>query len=108
MSADNGIYILKTKDSYKHVGYGVMENQWGEGIITYRVAHAQAIDDLYWYEENQPYSVGFFLYSVWGDVIPIYDESEAFKEALKLSKTFSILEYGISEIDRTQYCFPGS
>lgn len=108
MSSDNGIYILRTLDNFKHVGNGIMENQWDKGIVAYRVAHAQGIDNLDWYEENQSYNVGFFLHYVWGDVIPIYDESEAFKEAFKLSKTFSILEYGISEIDRTQYCFPGS
>lgn len=107
MSADNGIYILVTKDNHKLCGFGVTENTFGKGVIAYRVTHAQAIDNLEWYEDDQPYNVGYFLDQLWGHCDPIYDKNEAKEYAEKLASRYSYLEYGICEIERLQYVFPG-
>ena len=105
MSADNGIYILKTTDMMKH------EEPWSRNvgpIAAYRVAHAQAIDNFDYYKYNQHYNFGAYLLSVWRDSKVFYDEGEAYKVAQEMSKDFYILEYGISEIDASGYCFYGS
>lgn len=107
MSADNGIFILVTKDNRKRVANGATENTFGEGVIAYRVAHAQAIDNLDWYEKKQPYNVGYFLDQIWGHCTPYYDAKEAQAAADFESDLYYILEYGICKIERLQYSFPG-
>lgn len=107
MSADNGIYILVTKDNFKRIASGVTRNTFGEDIIAYRVAHAQAIDNLEWYEKNQPYNVGYFLEETWGHCIPFYSEEEAFAFAQSEADRYFMLEYGICRIERLNYVFPG-
>ena len=106
MSADNGIYILVTKDTHKKTNPHTWTNTFGEGVTAYRVAHAQAIDNLRWYEQNQPYNVGYFLSSVFGDSTPVYTLEEANKIALELEKTVGYTEYGICTISRIEYAFP--
>lgn len=106
MSADNGIYILQTIDSFKNTGRGAWVSTAGKGVVCYRVAHAQAIDNLSWYEENEPYNVGYFLHSVWGNSVPLYDLSEAEKLASEMEKEIGYTEYGIQLIKRLQYNFP--
>lgn len=105
MSADNGIYILVTKDSHKKQGTSWI-NTFGKGIIAYRVAHAQAIDNLTWYEKNQPYNVGYYLDQIWGKSNIYYDLEAAKNEAHWQADTHVILEYGVSVIERFQYSFP--
>lgn len=89
MSADNGIYILVTmkKDSHD---------------CEYRVAHAQAIDNLdYGTEEDKQNSmVQYFGKS------KVYNESDAILFAHDLAKNYSVLEYGVSTIDLTPQEFP--
>jgi len=66
MSADNGIYILRTV--CKHF---VNDEQTGQRVkvpyYVYRVAEAFAMDNFEWYEKNQPYNLGAFMLSVWED-----------------------------------------
>lgn len=106
MSADNGIYILVTKDSHKYVGGGCYENCLPDGITAYRVAEAGAIDNLEYYEKNQPYNVGYYLHLVWGKSRVFYSLEEAMEYAVSLEKQITYTEYGISVIDRQQYRFP--
>lgn len=93
MSSDNGIYILQTKDGY-------------------RVTHAQAIDNLYWWgkemneaelsekrnEINPKELIKYF-----GKCKLFKTEIDALKKATKLYKEIltdpnCIIEYGISFI----------
>jgi len=89
MSADNGIYILKTP---------VDKN----GAFEWRVAHAQAIESIYYKNEegNPEYVVQFF------GKAPVFTNRE---EAVKLANKIEahilmddfcpIVEYGICEIE---------
>lgn len=106
MSADNGIYILVTKDSHKKTSEYSWTNTFGKGVIAYRVAEAGAIDNLEWYEKNQPYNIGYWLNSVFGKVRPVYSEEEALDIASKLEEEIGYTEYGVNKIDRLQYNFP--
>lgn len=104
MSADNGVYILKTNTRFIRrtldSGGELFENQFAD-LPVWRVAHLQGIDNLYWFEEHQPYNVGAFIYDQWGNCDPIYDESMAFKTARDEAERVEHLEYGISLIDRS-------
>lgn len=83
MSADNGIYILRTKD----------ENN----VYEYRVAHLGAIENLYYSDQtgDEVYMWLFFRKS------PLfYDRDQAIDYARKLEKEildddFGVIEYGI-------------
>lgn len=113
MSSDNGIYILKTKDSHKiiityfsdeKVGESWL-NTFGENVLAYRVAHAQAIDNFYWYKENQLYMLGAYMKDVWGKSPVFYDLKSAMEYAKKLHDECDWTEYGICTIDATEYSF---
>jgi hypothetical protein len=106
MSADNGIYILVTKDSHKKTSKYCWENTFGEGVVAYRVAEAGAIDNLEWYERNQPYNIGYWLHSTFGHSEPVYSLKEAEKKAQEIEKVVGYTEYGINTIERLQYNFP--
>lgn len=89
MSADNGIYILKTKDQY-------------------RVIHAQAIENVYWEHDNR---IAYYLNSrnnmlvpsrvveFWGNTRYTKSEEIALKVANamlnNIEKNCGICEYGI-------------
>jgi hypothetical protein len=87
MSADNGIYILESKDGF-------------------RVVHTQAIDNLWWWDDicattneiNPKYLIRYF------EKCDVYKTSEeAMAEAKRMydeimQSDFPILEYGISFI----------
>lgn len=105
MSADNGIYVLVTTDSFYREG-NCFHNMLPHGITTYRVAYAHGIDDLGWLEDNEPYNVGHFLHYVWKDSPPLYDRAEVEKEIERLKLIHSDTEYGVNWIDRKQYNFP--
>lgn len=103
MSADNGIYILSTISKWKKTNGGLERRATPERV--YRVAYAAAIDNFDWYEKNQPYNMGYYLFQIWGNS-PVYEtKQEALNAAFKLEERFDFLEYGINSID-TEYIFP--
>ena len=80
MSADNGIYILKTKDQY-------------------RVIHAQAIDNLSWSHikrNSQREMISTRIVEYYGNSRYTRDVEIAQKVAFAMSKRYPVLEYGIS------------
>ena len=107
MSSDNGVYILETKDGF-------------------RVVHAQAIDNLYWWnfgkimtkygmqdkwikknEINPEMLIEYF-----GDCKVFRSREEAEQEAYKIYEEiinddfYPICEYGIVSIDCSNINFP--
>ena len=87
MSADNGVYILKTPD--------------GKNGFEYRVVHAQAIDNIYWeHPDGNPEQVVNYF----GKCQVFKNGSDAFNKANDLVKEIisdefcPILEYGVSQI----------
>ena len=91
MSADNGIYILKTR---------------GREHAIYRVAESAAIDNFDYYKKEQLYNLGSYMVDVWSRSPVFQSETDAFSYAEKLSHSYPILEYGISLIE-TDYVFYG-
>ena len=88
MSADNGIYILKTKDQY-------------------RVAHLQAIDNVSWSiidgnwhnnKETREKCVPTRVVEMWGKCKYTRDENVALKIAHRWANSLSICEYGVNII----------
>ena len=103
MSADNGIYILKTIRTRKLDGFAWVKT---EPYPVYRVAHVGAIDNFDWYKENQSYNLGAYMKDIWGNS-PVYEnKAEALGYASQMEKDIRILEYGISTIE-TDYVFYG-
>lgn len=102
MSADNGTYILKTLDNYKQEYNSVQKVS--NPIVTYRVTQTSAIDNFEWYEKNQLYMLGKYMYDTWGKCKPMYN----FKDAIKIAKSLEskcFTEYGINEINASNYSF---
>lgn len=88
MSADNGIYILKTKDQY-------------------RVAHLSAIDNISWSiidgnwenkEETRGKCVPTRVVEMWGRCKYTRDESVAYRIAHRWASSLPICEYGVNII----------
>lgn len=82
MSADNGIYILKTKDQY-------------------RVIHAQAIENLWWSYidmDNEDEIVPTRIIEYYNDSLVFTDETKVQKVANIMLKNFPYVEYGIQTI----------
>lgn len=84
MSADNGIYVLKTKDQY-------------------RVAHLQAIDNVYWSAIcGNCYDIGKLIptrvVEMWGDCKFTRDEGKALSIAHKWESSLTVCEYGVCVI----------
>lgn len=105
MSADNGVYILKTTDNFK-VGCQRFVEEYVEGGITaYRVATCGAIDNFDWYKKNQEYMLGKYMNDIWGESEVFYTFEEAIKVAMKTFNNLSVCEYGINEIDASEYSF---
>ena len=119
MSADNGIYILVTRDSMKLEQQERIFEDNGEpfvyesltsvegGIDAYRVAHAQAIDNFDYYEETEPHNLGAYMKQVWGKSPVFYDADEAWAYAGEIYGEYEWTEYGIQLIDATRYSFYG-
>lgn len=83
MSADNGIYILKTKD-----------NQ-------YRVIHSQTIESLYWSFldlENNDKLIPTRIIERYGKSKYTYNKDLARDIAFNIARKTPNLEYGINEI----------
>lgn len=84
MSADNGIYVLKTKDQY-------------------RVAHLQAIDNVYWSAIcGNCYDIGTLIptrvVEMWGDCKFTRDGGKALSIAHKWERSLTVCEYGVCVI----------
>lgn len=88
MSADNGVYILKTKDQY-------------------RVAHLQAIDNVSWSiidgdwqneKRTRGKCVPTRVVEMWGKCKYTRDESVALKIAHRWASSLPICEYGVNII----------
>lgn len=99
MSADNGIYILKTPARPVKIN-NCYHNR--HGSFEYRVAHAQAID-------NVDYS-DLYLPLIFGASVVHADSDKAMQEAIKLEEQMSEeygfgTEYGVSIIEKNVY-FP--
>ncbi len=95
MSADNGIYILKTIDS----------NTKNDGKLeSYRVAYASAIDNFYYFEELNIQKLYEYMVDIWKNSPIFYCKTDALIYADNLSKSFPYLEYGIQTIE-TKYDF---
>lgn len=92
MSADNGVYILKTpRWPVKEGNY--YTNQHGK--FDYRVAHCQAIDNI-------DYS-DLYLPCYFGNSQVHDNEDDAWKEARQIAEDVDFLEYGVSIIEKQFY-----
>ena len=108
MSADNGIYILHTKDKFKKTGDCYYENMWDKRIDAYRVAHTQAVDSFEWYIEHEIHNLGEWMSGVFGGSPIFYDLNEARDYAYRLAEKYEFLEYGVGGVvDASDYNFPG-
>ena len=114
MSADNGIYILKT------LAPG-LATQTGEEIrvdhiepfYEYRVLHAQCIENIYYRVESQSdhdlFDQNTFVpevaYEYFKECQPLYDEGQALSYAHRLADQHPILEYGVDILDHGEQVF---
>jgi hypothetical protein len=87
MSADNGVYILVTTT--------------GDGS-EYRVAHAQAIENIYWNDDIKDFGEKPNFFEIWryfkGAQV-LDDERDALEVAAELLRKQHVCEYGIEMID---------
>ena len=106
MSADNGVYILRTYTHYVKKGNSVTYVK--EKFPVWRVAYASAIDNLDHYKKYQPENVGAYLHDTWKDSEVNLTEDEAFHSARSIANGLQAagqyLEYGIVMI-KTDYTF---
>lgn len=106
MSADNGVYILRTYTHY--VKDGNIVTYVKKKFPVWRVAYASAIDNLDHYKKDQPENVGAYLYDVWKDSEVSLTQDEAFSSARSIASGVQAdgqhLEYGIVLIE-TDYTF---
>lgn len=84
MSADNGIYILKTLRS------GIMGPDEG---YEYRVAHCQAIENIFSEDQQDKFLIMYF-----GKCEVIEGRLEALVVAQDLYDEYNMVEYGIQTI----------
>ena len=113
MSADNSIAILWTTDNFKMdvekragIDVGFMEKVEG-GVVAYRVADVCALENLEWFEKEQPDNLSAYLYDVWGKSKVFYDHEEVMLKAAEMYKDAWIVEYGIVDVDKRDHCFYG-
>lgn len=86
MSADNGVYILRTPD--------------GNGGYEYRVSHATAIDNIYQKDKRRKNAMLFMYFQNSTVFDNKYDaEREADKQYTRVMRDFGICEYAIQYID---------
>lgn len=88
MSADNGIYILRTKNPDPNMGF------------EYRVAHAQAIESI-----DEPNIGGLYVFLIFNKAQVFTRLKDAETEALRIHHEISasdcrILEYGMQLLIR--------
>jgi hypothetical protein len=103
MSADNGVYVLKTIRTRR-----LSEIGWErvEPYPVYRVAHAGAIDNFDYYREREPHNLGAYMLDVWGDSPVFEDKQDAISYAHSVEERLSICEYGVCMIE-TDYVLYG-
>lgn len=89
MSADNGIYLLKTSGPVWRVGYVI------------------AVSNLDYFRKLQPWMTDIYLKGGWGQSPRFNSLHDAEKHAVMEAASLPPLEYGISEIDMILYTFPG-
>jgi len=87
MSADNGIYVLKSP---------VHEDMPGE--LEFRVTHAMAIDNITYEPDRDGFNTRVLI-RYFGRCVVIRDRTEALVEADRLAQYYVILEYGIQFIN---------
>lgn len=104
MSADNGIYILKTTDFTAVTDVG--NESILDGVTAYRVAHAMAIDNFDYYKHSEPSEFESYLSDVWGNSPVFYNRKDALVYAGELQEEIGYTEYGISTIDASDSGFP--
>lgn len=104
MSADNGIYILKTTRNRRKEGAAWVQC---EPHFVYRAAYASAIDNFEWFKENKPYNLGAYMVDIWGKAEVYETRIAAFLRAKIMAENIEVLEYGISDIDASDMVFYG-
>ena len=104
MSADNGIYVLRTLRTRKETSPGCWTR--AEPHYVWRVAETSAIDNFDWYQNAEIYNLGAYMKDIWGDSEVFQSELAALEHAHKVAKEYDILEYGVVQID-TDYKFFG-
>ena len=78
MSADNGIYILRSKKG---------------DTLEYRVAHLRAVEDAFDEQLGR-----YYMASMFGNCTVLYDRDNAWKIAREKADEHEVLEYGVSEL----------
>ena len=112
MSADNGVYILKTRAPGLQPGESSQEGRTAP-FYEYRVLHAQAIENIYYRVEaqsdqdlfDQSNFVPEVAYDYFKECQPLYDEGQALSYAHQLADQTSILEYGVEILDHGEEVF---
>lgn len=107
MSADNCIAILETTDKFKVVNKSMKKNMFKKGIRAWRVAHIQAVDNYDWYVKNEIHNLGCWLNDLFGGSEVFYDRDKAVTTAYQLDADTIYTEYGVVNIDASDYNFPG-
>lgn len=104
MSADNGVYILKTKRTALEKPQG----RWTMGVenYVYRVSVVSAIDNLDYYMHQKTYNLGAYMHEAWGKSMVYSDEKDAMMHANKIDKDYCT-EYGVCFVDMSEYIFYG-
>ncbi len=95
MSADNGIYILKTAA------------QEGGGY-EYRVTHAQAIENIYYdvsSGEQWEHFIPEIAFQYFGECQVFTDDREALLYAHRQAEEYPVLEYGVCVLDHPEEVF---
>lgn len=95
MSADNGIYVLKTRTE-------------DETDFEYRTIHARAIENLYYNVKEGQHGPNFIpeeAFSYFKECQVFYDKSSALIYAHHLEGQQAILEYGVSILDHGEQVF---
>lgn len=100
MSADNGVYILKTKARFPEI----------DSDYEYRVTHAQAIENIHWDQEKGDYREdGRFTpeiaFDYFGRCQVFRTSLEATQFAHALADDIDILEYGVCVLDHKDQIF---
>lgn len=105
MSADNGIYILKTKRTALENPKGTWTNNRPNDV--WRIAYTSAIDNFDYYKNKAIHNLGAYMFDTWGRS-PVYDSADAALGAAKeMADKIDPTEYGINFIDASEYVFYG-
>jgi hypothetical protein len=97
MSADNGVYILRTP---VHIDV--------PGEFEYRITHAMAIDNIRYEQGDWSGAGGFNIQEVqryFGECEIFRSRTDALLEADRIADGITVLEYGISLI-KAPFVFP--